>query len=73
MRTVDLFSGCGGMSLGFQNEGFEIAAAFDNWAPAVRVYKDNFNHPIYDLDVTTQESLALIQKIEPEMIVGGPP
>ena len=73
MRTVDLFSGCGGMSLGFQNEGFEIAAAFDNWAPAVRVYRDNFNHPIYDLDVTTQESLALIQKIEPEMIVGGPP
>ena len=24
MKVVDLFCGCGGMSLGFQNAGFEI-------------------------------------------------
>ena len=29
MEVVDLFSGCGGLSLGFQNAGFEILAAFD--------------------------------------------
>jgi DNA (cytosine-5)-methyltransferase 1 len=28
MEIVDLFSGCGGLSLGFQNAGFEILAAF---------------------------------------------
>lgn len=28
-KTIDLFSGCGGMSLGFQNAGFEILAAYD--------------------------------------------
>jgi DNA (cytosine-5)-methyltransferase 1 len=33
IRVVDLFSGCGGMSLGFQNAGFDIVAAFENWAP----------------------------------------
>jgi len=31
LKTVDLFSGCGGMSLGFQNAGYDIVAAFDNW------------------------------------------
>ena len=44
--AIDLFSGCGGMSLGFQNVGFNIIAAFDNWEPAVRVYKKNFKHPM---------------------------
>jgi DNA (cytosine-5)-methyltransferase 1 len=29
MRTIDLFCGCGGMSLGFQNAGFDVVAAFD--------------------------------------------
>jgi len=45
MQTVDLFSGCGGMSLGFQNANFEVVAAFDKWEPAVRVHKENFDHP----------------------------
>ena len=52
MRVIDLFSGCGGMSLGFQNAGFEIVAAFDNWRPAVSVYRANFEeHPIFEKDL----------------------
>lgn len=35
MNTVDLFAGCGGMSLGFQNAGFNIVAAFEFWGTAV--------------------------------------
>ncbi|MEK0196287.1 DNA cytosine methyltransferase, partial [Microcoleus anatoxicus] len=38
MRTVDLFAGCGGLSLGFQNAGFNVVAAFDYWLPAIQVY-----------------------------------
>ena len=37
LNTIDLFCGCGGMSLGFQNAGFNIIAAYDNWDPAVKV------------------------------------
>ncbi|MEZ4987389.1 MAG: DNA cytosine methyltransferase [Saprospiraceae bacterium] len=73
IRTVDLFSGCGGMSLGFQNAGFEIVAAFDNWKPAIEVYKDNFDHPIYDSDLGNEESKETIKALNPNLIIGGPP
>jgi DNA (cytosine-5)-methyltransferase 1 len=73
MRTVDLFSGCGGMSLGFQNAGFEVIAAFDKWEPAVKVYKENFDHPIYNFDLSTDESKSFIADLKPELIIGGPP
>ena len=73
MKVVDLFSGCGGMSLGFQNEGFEILAAFDNWEPAVNVYRDNFKHPTFQLDIRTDEAKEQIAKFKGDVIIGGPP
>jgi len=73
MRTVDLFSGCGGLSLGFQNTGFNVIAAFDNWDFAVKVYSDNFTHPIYKMDLSHIECIDIINKLNPEIIIGGPP
>jgi DNA (cytosine-5)-methyltransferase 1 len=73
MEVVDLFSGCGGLSLGFQNAGFEILAAFDKWEPAVKVYKDNFDHPIYDTDLGSEDGLEFVKSLKPQMIIGGPP
>lgn len=73
MKTVDLFCGCGGMSLGFQNVNFDIIAAYDNWKPAVNIYKKNFSHPIYEMDLYTQEALDHIKVLKPEVIIGGPP
>lgn len=73
METVDLFSGCGGLSLGFQNAGFEILAAFDKWESAIKVYRDNFNHPIYDTDLGSDEGLEFVKSLKPQMIIGGPP
>lgn len=72
-RVVDLFSGCGGLSLGFQNAGFEVVAAFDNWEPAVKAYKKNFDHPIHSLDLGTPEAVKTISALKPDIIVGGPP
>jgi len=73
MEIVDLFSGCGGLSLGFQNSGFKILAAFDKWIPAVKVYRDNFNHPIFDTDLSSIEGLEFVKSLKPQMIIGGPP
>ena len=41
-RILDLFCGCGGMSLGFEAAGFEVALAIDTWADAIKTY--NHNH-----------------------------
>lgn len=73
LETIDLFSGCGGMSLGFQNAGFNISAAYDNWKAAVRIYEKNFNHPIYQMDLNDVEATNLIKNAKPGIIIGGPP
>lgn len=74
MRVVDLFSGCGGLSLGFQNAGFEIVAAFDHWKPSVDVYRKNFDHEIFEVDLVVEsKNIETFSKYEPDIIVGGPP
>jgi DNA (cytosine-5)-methyltransferase 1 len=74
MKCVDLFSGCGGLSLGFEKAGFKIIHAFDNWEPAIDVYKKNFNHPISKLDLTNEVlAISKINALQPELIMGGPP
>jgi len=73
MRIVDLFCGCGGLSLGFQNAGFNIVAAFDSWLPAIEVYKNNFQHPIFEKDLSENDAYVVIAKLNPEVIIGGPP
>ena len=72
-KTVDLFSGCGGMSLGFLKAGFDIIAAFDNWKPAIDVYKTNFKHPIYDFDLRSNQIGDLLNTLSPNLVIGGPP
>lgn len=73
MKAIDLFCGCGGMSLGFMNAGFTIVEAYDNWDPAVRTYEKNFLHPIRKIDLAESEIVEIINGIKPEIIIGGPP
>lgn len=73
IRLVDLFCGCGGMSLGFQNAGFDIIAAYDNWESAVNIYKKNFNHAVYNKDLNDETVNAEISALKPDIIIGGPP
>jgi DNA (cytosine-5)-methyltransferase 1 len=42
-RVLDLFAGCGGLSLGFQAAGFEITAAVENEPDAARSHGINFH------------------------------
>lgn len=74
MRVVDLFSGCGGLSLGFEHAGFDVVAAYDNWQPAITVHEANFTHPIFNVNLSDEDSaLEHIVRFQPHMIIGGPP
>lgn len=74
MKCVDLFAGCGGLSLGFEKAGFEVVAAFENWEPAINVYKENFHHPIFQQDLTNEkDAIKKIKSFSPDLIMGGPP
>lgn len=73
MKVVDLFSGCGGMSLGFEKAGFDVVGAFDNWEAAVEIYKANFKHPIYKADLSNEDFVPIIKGLKPDLIIGGPP
>ena len=73
MRLVDLFCGSGGLSLGFQNAGFQIEAAYDSWDPAVQIYSMNFQHPIYQMDLNDEKVVEHISTHNPDVIIGGPP
>lgn len=72
-KLIDLFAGCGGMSLGFQNAGFDIVAAYDNWQPAIDIYQANFKHPIYKRDLSTEDLTEELKTSSPDIIIGGPP
>ncbi len=73
LKTVDLFAGCGGMSLGFQNAGFEVIAAYDNWDKAVEIYRRNFTHPVFDRDLSDASAVDEVRSYKPDVIIGGPP
>jgi DNA (cytosine-5)-methyltransferase 1 len=74
LRTVDLFSGCGGLSLGFAQADFDIVAAYDNWPLAARVYRQNFSHPVHLFDLANvPAAVRQLKKDSPDVIIGGPP
>lgn len=74
IKVVDLFSGCGGLSLGIQNAGFDVIAGFDNWELAIKVYQQNFKHPAFMTDLGNfQGQFDTIARFKPDIIAGGPP
>lgn len=74
MKAVDLFCGCGGLSLGFLQAGYDILAAYDNWDDAISIYKANFQHPVFKQDLSNvDDSVQQISGYAPDIIIGGPP
>ena len=73
MKAIDLFAGCGGLSLGFQKAGIKIAGAFENWKSALAIYKANFVHPVFETDLSQISDYSVFSNLHPDMIIGGPP
>ena len=73
-KAVDLFAGCGGLSLGFLNAGFEIVGAYELWDKAATTYEVNFDHPVFREDVSdVQSTIRKIKSLNLDIIIGGPP
>ena len=51
LKIVSLFSGCGGLDLGFKQAGFEIVWANDNEHWSCQTYMRNFGNHISECDV----------------------
>lgn len=70
-RLIDLFSGAGGMSLGFRDEGVEPVLALDNDTAAVETHKLNFDGEAYCVDIEAWLKTAAVPKAD--AVIGGPP
>jgi DNA (cytosine-5)-methyltransferase 1 len=71
--VLDLFSGCGGMSLGFEQAGFEIKLGIDNWSDALLTFKNNHkNSNVIENDLSLLDPSTIgIDSVD--IIIGGPP
>src|SRR3546814_5362662 len=78
MRAVDLFAGCGGLSLGLKEAGIDVAAAFDAWSAAIKAYRRNLrDHPalLWDLSdvIGTVAAIRSLCGGVPDLVCGRPP
>jgi DNA (cytosine-5)-methyltransferase 1 len=55
LTFVDLFSGAGGISKGFEMAGIEALCALDNFDAAAQTFRRNFDHPIIEGDIRDPE------------------
>lgn len=79
MKVLDLFSGCGGFSYGFQDAGFDVVLGVDNAPQALKTFKYNHtNSEIFNLDLSQSRNLEkIINFLESkggiDVIIAGPP
>jgi len=76
--VIDLFSGCGGLSLGFVNAGYEVILAVDNDKAALKTFKNNHkNTAVYDIDLSSKNAVREIKNAvknrKIDVITAGPP
>jgi DNA (cytosine-5)-methyltransferase 1 len=75
--VIDLFCGCGGLSHGFIEAGYEVLLGIDYWKDAIDTFESNHKNSkglIADLFKETPEEISRKTGIKnADLIVGGPP
>ena len=78
-RAIDLFAGCGGLTLGLRRAGFEVVAAIDNDPLAASTYRKNHQSTrVFECDITKIKprklmKLLRIKRNELDLVAGCPP
>ena len=78
LKVLDLFCGCGGLSCGFMQAGFDVILGIDNDEAALNTFKKNHkkskavNINLSDDDICEKID-NIISNQEVDIIIGGPP
>ena len=77
LTYIDLFSGSGGFSLGFDREGFENIFSLDIEPNFCKTYKKNFpTHNLIEVDIckiSNNDIDKFVKNKKVDVIIGGPP
>ena len=78
-KAIDLFSGCGGLTLGLAKAGFRVVGAVENDPLAVETYKANHKHVvIWEQDIRKLTATEVMRRLKIErgqldLLAGCPP
>lgn len=76
-NVYSLFTGAGGLDIGFKEVGFNIIGASDIWEESKKTMNYNFPEiPFICKDIrllTSEEILKSTNGVKPDVIIGGPP
>jgi DNA (cytosine-5)-methyltransferase 1 len=81
LKTVSLFSGAGGLDIGFERAGFEVVLAIESDPNCVRTLVANGHHDVWHADLS-DEALVTPRRVlqrsglragEVDAVIGGPP
>ncbi len=73
MKTISLFSGAGGLDVGFKKAGFNIVWANDFDKDACETYKLNIGQHIHCGDINELKSNLFATYKNIDVVIGGPP
>ena len=77
MKIIDLFCGIGGLSLGFEQAGFEVVSAIDMWDDAIKTFNHNRKEKVAKTisveEYNDVELPAIATSNRITGIIGGPP
>ena len=77
MKIIDLFCGIGGLSLGFEQAGFEVVSAIDMWDDAIKTFNHNRKEKVAKTisveEYNDVELPAIVASNRITGIIGGPP
>ena len=78
LKVIDLFSGCGGFSYGFESAGYHVLLGVDNDKAALETFKANHNNSkvlLADLHLENaiDDIINAVKGHKIDVIIAGPP
>lgn len=72
-NVVSLYSGAGGIDIGFHNERYNIIYSTDNWDSACNTLISNQTSEIVECEDIRKINFKKLNKKEIDVVIGGPP